>query len=134
MLFRHYFTFVLKEWICYTKKETCLIPPHFLKVPSGKCTVKPVESELKAGTSCSQSPTAGDPIKMRNGKGTPPLLIVRRLMNERENWKEVMSKKDYQYPGIFSSAQMQYIFFAPRHAKLQQSPDHDLNFMWHNVQ
>jgi len=65
-------------------KETCLIPSHLLP---GKCSVKPVESESNAGTPRSQSQTVavGTPLKMRNGKGTPPLLIVRRLMNEREN-------------------------------------------------
>jgi len=62
------------------------------------------------------------------------LLNVRRLMNERENWKEVMSKKDYQYLGVFSSAQMQCVFFAPDHTKLQHSPDGELHFMWHDVQ
>ena len=92
MLFRHYFEFALTKGVdLLDKKETCLLPSRLLKVPFGKCTVKPVDFESKAGTSSSQSPNAavGDPIKMRNGKGTPPLLIVRRLMNERENWKEV---------------------------------------------
>ena len=115
------------------KKEMCLLLSWLLKVPSGKCTVKPVEFESKAGTSCSQSPNAaaGDIVKMRNRKGTPPLLNVRRLMNERERI-DVQERLSVSRSIFICSNAMH--FFAPDHTKLQQSPDRDLHFVWHDAQ
>jgi len=55
-------------------------------------------------------------------------------MNEKENWRDVSSKKDYQYAGVFSTAQMQCVFYTEDCSKLQQSPNHDPHFMWNDVQ
>ena len=45
-----------------------------------------------------------------------------------------MSKKDYQYSGVFSSAQMQCMFYVPDYTKLQQLPKYDPHLIWHDVQ
>lgn len=110
-----------------TNKETCLVPSWLLKMVIDKHVLMPVDPESLTDTSNSQSQS--NPAKVRVGKGTPPLLVVRKLMNEKESWKYLVSKKDYQYPGVFSSSQMQCVFYAPDYTKLQQSPDHDWLFM-----
>ena len=37
----------------------------------------------------------------KHSKGTRGILVVKKLMNDQENWRSVTSKYDYQFPGIF---------------------------------
>ena len=41
------------------------------------------------------------PEKKRIGKGSNILTLVRTLLNESENWKEIKEKQCYQFPGVF---------------------------------
>ena len=41
------------------------------------------------------------------GKGTHGLKVVKTLLEDDENWKQIPSKDDYQYLGVFPKEQMQ---------------------------
>ena len=112
-------------------EERCLVPSWLVNedLKTNSQLAKPL-----AVTDASETSTLSNSTKTRVGKGTPPLLIVRKLMNEKENWKDVSCKKDYQYPGVFSTAQMQCVFYTADYTTLQQSSSHDKHFMWNDVQ
>lgn len=53
-------------------------------------------------------------ICTREGKGTHGhgLRIVKTLLEDKENWKHISCKDDYQYLGVFQNEQMQVVYYA----------------------
>jgi len=45
------------------------------------------------------------------GKGSHILTLVRKFLNEQENWKEVDTKKCYQFPGVFTKICTQQLYY-----------------------
>ena len=48
----------------------------------------------------------------RAGKDTHGLRVVKALLEDEENWREITSKDDYQYLGVFPNEQMQVIYYS----------------------
>ena len=42
-------------------------------------------------------------VRKRKGKGCHLLPLVKKLLESKENWKEIQDKKDYQFLGTFSA-------------------------------
>ena len=78
--------------------------------------------------------TSGNPTKVRIGKGTPPLIIARQMMAEKENWKTLTNKSEYQYPGVYASAQLQCVYQIDNYKTLEQSAENDPHFIWNDIQ
>lgn len=73
-------------------------------------------------------------INTRAGKGTHGLRIVKLLLEDKENWKHISSKNDYQYLGVFPNEQMQAIYYSSDCTKLDQACSTDPHFLWHDDQ
>ena len=61
--------------------------------------------------------------KKRFGKGSNILTLIRTFLNESENWKEINGKQCYQFPGVFSSPTVQYLYYTPDTKSLHQSSE-----------
>lgn len=70
----------------------------------------------------------------RAGKGTHGLPVVKALLEDEENWKQIASKDDYQYLGVFPNEQMQVIYYSQDCSKLDQNCSTDPHFPWHDIQ
>ena len=70
----------------------------------------------------------------RAGKGTHGLRVVKALLEDEENWKQITSKDDYQYLGVFPNEQMQVIYYSQDCSKLDQNCSTDPHFLWHDIQ
>ena len=71
--------------------------------------------------------------RIRNGKGSNILSVVKKCLSEPENWLNVNSKASYQFPGVFSTPVMQQLYFTNDFSKLVQSCD-DPHFIWKDIQ
>ena len=70
---------------------------------------------------------------MRAGKGSHGLAIIKKLVEEEENWEMITTKSDYQFPGVYTSSAFQRAFYTPNCRDLPQSSD-NVNFLWDDVQ
>ena len=93
--------------------------------------MKQCQSETKNSALLTSS---GNPTKVRIGKGTPPLIIVRQMMTEKENWKTLTNKSEYQYSGVYTSVQLQCVYQIDDYNTLEQSAESDPHFIWNNIQ
>jgi len=94
-----------------------------------ECSVKRTQLQ------CVPSESAcANPKKSRQGRGTHGLTIVRQLLLDRENWKIIQSKHDYQFPGVFEDEQMQAIYYTPDVFKLDEADLSNPHFMWDDIQ
>ena len=59
--------------------------------------------------------------RKRVGKGSNILTIVRKLLAEPENWLAVESKKNYQFPGVFSKPCFQQLYYTLLHLRFIKS-------------
>ena len=73
-------------------------------------------------------------VKKRQGKCTHGLHIVRQLMADKENWNLIKSKHDYQFLGFYEKEQTQVVYYTPDAAKLYQSDNSNLHFLWDDIQ
>ena len=71
--------------------------------------------------------------RSRLGRGSHILTLVRKFLNEPENWKEVDAKKCYQFPGVFTKTCTQQLCYIADSSKLSQTCD-DVHFMWKDIQ
>ena len=60
--------------------------------------------------------------------------MVKALIEDEKNWKQISSKDDYQYLGVFPKAQMQIMYYSPDCTKLDQNYSTDPHFLWHDIQ
>ena len=70
---------------------------------------------------------------IRAGKGSHGLGIIKKLVEEKENWEKVTTKSDYQFPGVFTSATFQRAFYTPNCRELPQSSG-NAHFLWDDTQ
>ena len=71
--------------------------------------------------------------RTREGKGSHTLTVVRRCLSDSENWLIPETKKDYHFPGVFSTKRPQQLYYINNVTTLEQSCD-DLHFMWKDIQ
>ena len=72
--------------------------------------------------------------RTKHGKGTHGILVVKKLMNDQENWRSVTSKYDYQFPGIFDGEVNQQMIYTSDCSKLPQYTHSDPHFLWKDIQ
>lgn len=71
--------------------------------------------------------------KKRDGKGCHILTTVRQLLSEPENWLTIKAKKEYHFPGVFSSKCQQQLYYVSDINDLEQTCD-DQHFLWSDIQ
>ena len=72
--------------------------------------------------------------KVRKGKGTHGLNVIRALIEDKENWEEITTKHAYQFPGVFESPKMQRVYYTPNCTELEQSCSTNHHFLWDDNQ
>jgi len=69
-------------------------------------------TSLAHHSKCSSS--SKDVAKLeRKGKGTHGLTIVRRMLENQENWQTISKKSAYQFSRVFEKPSMQAIYYTP---------------------
>ena len=61
-------------------------------------------------------------------------MTIKKLLLDKENWQNISEKCDYQFPGVFSSPQMQGAFYSDDCKKLPQSSDSNPHFLLDDIQ
>ena len=61
-------------------------------------------------------------------------MTIKRLLLDKENWKNITDKSEYQFPGVFSSPQTQNAYYTDDCTKLPQSCALNRHFLWDNIQ
>ena len=69
----------------------------------------------------------------RDGKGSHVLTIVRKCLNESENWLRTETKKEYRFPGVYPSKCQQQLFYVSDISALEQTCE-DSHFIWKDIQ
>ena len=83
---------------------------------------------------CSKSAERNTCKSTRAGNGTHSLVTIKKLLLDKENWQNISEKCDYQFPGVFSSPQMQGAFYSDDCKKLPQSGDSNPHFLLDDIQ
>ena len=55
-------------------------------------------------------------------------------MSEKENGKTLTNKSEYQYPGVYETAQLQCVYHIDDYKTLEQSVESDPHFIWNDIQ
>ena len=84
--------------------DTLLLPSLGIHDSSSPSTAHPSDTPK-----CTPSSIEGK--RSRLGKGSHILTLVRKFLNEPENWKEVDAKKCYQFPGVFTKTCIQQLYY-----------------------
>ena len=56
--------------------------------------------------------------KKRVGHGGNPLSVVKMLMKSHDNWQEIITKEQYQFPGVSVSGQSSMLLYSKDVSKL----------------
>ena len=70
----------------------------------------------------------------RKGKGTHGLIIVRRLLADKENWRIPDTKSDWQFPCTLCREKDQCILYIEEYRKVYLSCPKNLYFLWADIQ
>ena len=110
-----------------TNGEKLIIPINkHNKVPSKTNPSRTIQTQ----TQSSNPPNK----RVRKGKGTHSLTVVRQLIECKVNWQTITEKADYQFLGVFKSEQNQVIMHTSDCRKLGQSCNKRYHFMWDGIQ
>ena len=71
--------------------------------------------------------------KSRCAKGGRIIDRLRELLNSKENWRNVESKNDYLFPGIFSTVSNQHLIFVPDIDKIKPNRAAE-DLLWRDIQ
>lgn len=83
---------------------------------------------------CDVAPgSSGIEKRNREGKGSHTLTMVRKSLTESENWFIIETKKDYHFPGVYSTQCQQQLYYIADVTTLEQSCD-DPHFLWKDIQ
>ena len=81
---------------------------NFLTTPT--CVVLPIlpclELDTKQSADLSPNPSEKTRVTLtkRESKGSQALPVIRSLLSQSENWFEITTPDDYQYPGVFNTS------------------------------
>ena len=67
------------------------------------------------------------------GKGSHGVTVIKKMLLDKENWTQISSKEQYQFPGIFSTPHTHVVFYTPNCMNLPQSSSNP-HFMWEDIQ
>ena len=74
-----------------------------LSIPINKHNQVPSQTNPSKTTLTQNQSQSSNPAtkRVRKGKGTHGLTIVRQLIECKENWQTITEKADYQFPSVF---------------------------------
>jgi len=72
--------------------------------------------------------------KKRVGRGSNPLSNIRELLSDKENWQDITSKEQYQFPGVSTEATLNKLLFCTDISKLPQYVATKPHFLWEDIQ
>ena len=72
--------------------------------------------------------------KKRVGHGSNPLSVVKMLMKSHDNWQEIITKEQYQFPGVSVSGQSSMLLYSKDVSKLPQYVASKPHFLWDDIQ
>ena len=72
--------------------------------------------------------------KKRVGRGSNPLSTVKALLKSQDNWQEIISKEQYQFPGVSLSGQGNTLLYCKDISKLPQYLNSKPHFLWDDIQ
>ena len=74
--------------------------------------------------------------KKRVGHGSNPwpLPVVRMLMKCHDNWREIITKEQYQFPGVSVNGQSSMLLYSKDVSKLPQYVVSKPHFLWDDIQ
>lgn len=108
----------------YASREKSLMLTTF------KSSIKKI-SRRSPNTSVSESCSSK---RKRLGKGCNILPIVRKMLVDKENWKMIIEKRDYQFLGTFSKPTEQHLYYIPNWKSLNQATSSNPHFLWNDIQ
>ena len=97
---------------------------------SSSLTVVPRNGMTSASVASEKQPAKWKRI----GKGSHLLPVIRKCFLEPENWKNINSKQDYQYLGLYTHPCEQNLYFIPDITQLDQCSSDNLHFLWNDLQ
>ena len=77
-----------------------------------------------------QQPSACD----RKGKGTHGLIVVKKLLADKENWSLPENESDWQFPGTSCKGRDQCIFYFEDYRKVYSNCPKNAHFLWADIQ
>ena len=83
-----------------------------------------INDSSACGSSTSRSATADQSLstkRIRLGKGSNILPVVRKMLSDKENWKTVSDKRDYHFLGTFPEPSKQQLYYIPECSLLPQA-------------
>ena len=72
--------------------------------------------------------------KKRVGHGSDPLSMVKMLIKSHDNWQEIITKEQYQFPGVSVSGQSNMLLYSKDVSKLRQYVASKPHFLWDDIQ
>ena len=77
-----------------------------------------------------QQPSACD----RKGKGTHGLIVVKKLLADKENWRIPENESDWQFPGASCRGKDQCVLYIEDYWKVYSSCPKNIHFLWADIQ
>ena len=62
------------------------------------------------------------------------LSVVKMLMKSHDNWQEIITKEQYQFPGVSVSGQSSMLLYSKDVSKLPQYVASKPHFLWYDIQ
>ena len=72
--------------------------------------------------------------KKRVCRGSNPLSVVKILIKSHDNWQEIITKEQYQFPGVAVSGQSNILLYSKVVSKLPQYVASKPHFLWDDIQ
>ena len=96
-------------------------------------------ADLKEGPTTSSHITMSSEVvptvlKVRKGKGTHAINVVKELMSDKKNWFSIERSDDYNYPGVFSSPYPQRLGYCEDVSRLPNYEADDPHFLYSDIQ
>ena len=72
--------------------------------------------------------------KKRVGRGSNPLSVAKELMKLPDNWQKIVSKEQYQFPGVSNDTQSNTLLYNKDISKLPQYIASKPHFLCEDIQ
>ena len=70
----------------------------------------------------------------RKGKGTHGLIVVKKLLADKENWRVPDNESYWQFPGAFCRGKDQCVLYIEDYRKVYSSCPKNVHFLWADIQ
>lgn len=104
-----------------------------MQLESESCEISDFTHTKKQPQALSSACSPTTSKRVRKGKGTHSITIIKKLMEDKENWQRITDKKQYQFPGNFDCRQRQRMLYSPDCRELVQSCS-NMHFLWDDIQ